>query len=170
MGTHEDESRHCVYRFYDAAGILLYVGRSCRFGSRMSDHRKGKDWWHEVANIGVIHCPDHEAADDLERRLIKSLEPLYNVQHAVKREGRHLELAPPTERVVYTEARSGEAEPWLDREGLARHLCCGPDWIRKQMLRGMPYSKIGNRDRFKASAVDRWLAEREEATGAKNLP
>jgi hypothetical protein len=34
-----------VYRFYDAAGALLYVGRTARIENRFSEHRQEKSWW-----------------------------------------------------------------------------------------------------------------------------
>lgn len=43
---------HALYRFYDAAGALLYVGITIDPGSRWRSHAHDKPWWQQVAQIG----------------------------------------------------------------------------------------------------------------------
>lgn len=51
-------------------------------------------------------------------------------------------------------------EPWLDKAGLAEFLGnCSERWIEYRMKEGMPHAMIAGRVKFKASAVEPWLAE-----------
>lgn len=68
---------HAVYRMFDRAGGLLYIGitgRSRRFGEH-SD----KSWFLLVATITLEWHPTQEAAYWAERRAIFAEKPLYNV-------------------------------------------------------------------------------------------
>jgi hypothetical protein len=71
---------HCLYRFYNEAGQLLYVGLTGNPGSRISQHRRGKAWWCEVARMEVEHCASRSALVEAETRAIGQERPLYNVQ------------------------------------------------------------------------------------------
>ncbi|WP_031129594.1 GIY-YIG nuclease family protein [Streptomyces aureocirculatus] len=44
-----------VYRLYDAAGHLLYIGLTCNPRSRWKDHRKEMLWWREVAFKVILY-------------------------------------------------------------------------------------------------------------------
>lgn len=48
-------------------------------------------------------------------------------------------------------------EPWLDKRQLADHLGMSVSWVEKQMQKGMPFERMGNRPRFKVSVVEQWL-------------
>jgi len=67
-----------VYRFYDRAGELLYVGLSCSIAARVGAHRHEHGWWSEVKWIEVEHLPSRDAAAQQEKRLIAWLVPRYN--------------------------------------------------------------------------------------------
>jgi hypothetical protein len=81
-GAHLDMVRcatemHAVYRMFDHAGVLPYIGvtgRSRRFGEH-SD----KSWFLLVATITLEWHPTQEAAYWAERRVIFTEKPLYNV-------------------------------------------------------------------------------------------
>lgn len=71
-----------LYRFFDAAGDLLYVGISVSAIQRASEHRADKGWWHEVASMTVEKVPgDRAAALEAERLAILNEGPRYNVVH-----------------------------------------------------------------------------------------
>lgn len=40
-----------LYRFFDDAGRLLYIGISVSAISRAGKHRQEKNWWHDVARM-----------------------------------------------------------------------------------------------------------------------
>ncbi|MEU4410701.1 GIY-YIG nuclease family protein [Streptosporangium sp. NPDC023963] len=76
-----DNSPHALYRFYDATGVLLYVGITADPGVRFKKHRGDKEWWTEVANIRIEKLPTRAAVLDAERRAIREERPLWNVAH-----------------------------------------------------------------------------------------
>lgn len=74
-----------VYRFYDSAGSLLYVGITVRTDVRFEQHRQRKDWWPQVATREITWYPDRYAAEAEEFRAITQERPLHNVRHGRKR-------------------------------------------------------------------------------------
>lgn len=70
-----------VYRYYDKAGVLLYVGITSRRTVRQSEHNADKEWWPYVARQEVEHFPNRDAAAAQERALIRKFRPPFNVQH-----------------------------------------------------------------------------------------
>jgi len=71
-----------LYRFYDTADQLLYVGISFNAAQRAMQHRDGKAWWTDVARMNVEHLMvDRQGAEAIERAAIINERPLYNVVH-----------------------------------------------------------------------------------------
>jgi hypothetical protein len=70
-----------LYRFYDGAGTLLYVGITAKGRGRWHQHKGDKEWWALVADAKVEHFPDRETALDAEAQAIRSERPVYNVAH-----------------------------------------------------------------------------------------
>lgn len=68
-----------VYRFFDARGRLLYVGRSANPKRRFAKHAAEQPWWHEVDRWQVEWFPDGAAAAVEETQRIRRDEPLYNI-------------------------------------------------------------------------------------------
>lgn len=69
-----------LYRFYDAAGDLLYVGQTINPGRRMEKHRGTNAWWGDVARIDMEQFPDRPALLAAERAAIKEDKPKHNVR------------------------------------------------------------------------------------------
>jgi len=67
-----------VYRYYDAAGRLLYVGLTGQGYGRAHDHRRTAPWWPLVVRGEFEHFADGPEALRHETALIASLAPLYN--------------------------------------------------------------------------------------------
>ncbi len=84
LGTNRPGSRPtgrtAVYRRFDAAGQLLYIGCSCNPKSRWKAHTR-KPWWDDVAQCVVEWHETLERADAAERIAIKRELPKYNVLH-----------------------------------------------------------------------------------------
>lgn len=74
-------SSQALYRFYDADGVLLYVGISKHWPERLTQHRRDKVWWTEVARIDLEPFPTREAVLEAERAAIIAERPRYNVIH-----------------------------------------------------------------------------------------
>ncbi|WP_051853088.1 GIY-YIG nuclease family protein [Streptomyces aureocirculatus] len=76
-----------VYRLYDAAGHLLYIGLTCNPRSRWKDHRKEMLWWREVAfKVITWHETRHQACA-AESSAVASERPLYNAYETFPRPG-----------------------------------------------------------------------------------
>lgn len=73
-----------LYRLYDDAGDLLYVGIAGNPGRRFEQHAKDKPWWSEVASIDLEHHPDRTAAMEAERAAIQAEHPPHNIVHAIR--------------------------------------------------------------------------------------
>lgn len=69
-----------VYRFFDADGVLLYVGCSTNLAARMVAHSNQKDWWSIVAKAEFQHFADSLEGYRAEQEAIRTERPLYNVQ------------------------------------------------------------------------------------------
>ena len=72
---------HALYRFYDEAGVLLYVGITADPGTRFKQHRGDKEWWTQVVNIRIEKLPTRAAVLAAERKAIREERPLWNVAH-----------------------------------------------------------------------------------------
>lgn len=68
----------CVYRFYDSAEHLLYVGISMNLNSRLAKHQQ-RGWWPDVIRCDVEWFEGREAAKAAERRAIIKENPIHNV-------------------------------------------------------------------------------------------
>lgn len=108
-----DVQPNLLYRFYDAAGRLLYVGVTANLPQRLRGHGK-RDWWQDVRTMHAEPHRGRRAVLAAERAAIEQERPLHNVRMnggtAVK-----------SRRVVA--CRHGWVEP--DPQGVLR--CCDCD-------------------------------------------
>lgn len=70
-----------LYRMYDGADKLLYVGISGRGARRFTEHRGAKAWWAQVSTIKVEHYASKDVALEAEEQAIWDEEPIHNVRH-----------------------------------------------------------------------------------------
>ena len=75
-----EKRKHVLYRFYDASDVLLYVGITADFGSRVKGHQAEKHWSDLIVNVRLEHFATRSEALDAERVAIRDENPLYNVQ------------------------------------------------------------------------------------------
>jgi len=68
-----------VYRIYDNAGTLLYVGRSVQVGGRLEQHAKTKPWWHLVTDVAISYEYRHGSAQLDEYDAILNEFPVFNI-------------------------------------------------------------------------------------------
>ncbi|MGA5315090.1 GIY-YIG nuclease family protein [Streptomyces pseudogriseolus] len=71
--------RTALYRLYDEAGVLLYVGISCNLNERWKDHREEKLWWPQVVEKQVEWYEKRSEAESAEVHAIVTEDPLYNI-------------------------------------------------------------------------------------------
>lgn len=70
--------RHALYRHWDAAGVLLYVGMSSDPESRNRSHRNSSKWWKYRARETVEWLPDFDATRAAELHAITTELPIFN--------------------------------------------------------------------------------------------
>lgn len=70
---------HVLYRFFDAADSLLYVGITRDPGYRLRTHEGEKSWWHQVASVTIEHRESREDLRDAELAAIRLENPKYNI-------------------------------------------------------------------------------------------
>jgi predicted GIY-YIG superfamily endonuclease len=73
-----------LYRLYDNAGALLYVGIANHWPARMNQHAREKAWWENVADVKLERYDTREDAERAEAKAIKAEHPMYNVVHAIR--------------------------------------------------------------------------------------
>lgn len=73
-----------LYRVYDAADALLYVGITNDPAERFGAHAFRKHWWHEAVRISLEHFDSREACARAELAAIRSEQPRHNVVGAVR--------------------------------------------------------------------------------------
>jgi len=70
-----------LYRWWDASGNLLYVGKSIRLLSRIEQHRRNSKFFDEAASMTIERFPDELTLGLAEVDAIRSEKPLYNILH-----------------------------------------------------------------------------------------
>jgi predicted GIY-YIG superfamily endonuclease len=67
-----------LYRCYDEAGELLYVGISDDWRKRLRDHENDSPWFDRAETLTLQHWPDREAAIEAETLAIREERPCWN--------------------------------------------------------------------------------------------
>ncbi|GHJ55660.1 hypothetical protein Nm8I071_49670 [Nonomuraea sp. TT08I-71] len=112
---------HALYRFFDRADVLLYVGITADLPQRMGGHRGEKPWWSQVTRVNVEHFATRKAALAAETIAIKDEKPLYNIQGNVL-------VSPPAQADIDEAVR--------ERIGvLLRHLCISSEDYSQALAR-----------------------------------
>jgi hypothetical protein len=70
-----------LYRHFDAAGALLYVGISLSALNRLVAHIDDSAWYWSIAKVTIKVHPTREAAEAAERKAIRNERPLFNHMH-----------------------------------------------------------------------------------------
>ena len=68
-----------LYRLYDEAGVLRYVGATSCLEARLAYHKQRKLWFHKVAKVETCQFEDKDAALEREAKEIKELQPAFNI-------------------------------------------------------------------------------------------
>lgn len=71
---------HYLYRCYDAAGRLIYVGCSVSPVQRMDQHKASSWWFDQVEKFRYTVFPGRDKAIDMERAAIATENPRWNIQ------------------------------------------------------------------------------------------
>jgi hypothetical protein len=81
-------SAYTLYRFFDDADQLLYVGITLNPPARFAQHRGSKGWWDTVVRIDLERYPNKVAVLAAEREAIITEVPAFNVVHSTGSVGR----------------------------------------------------------------------------------
>ena len=69
-----------LYRHFDAAGVLLYVGISLSTVHRLSQHRDDSHWFDQIKRVEIEHFPTRKQAEIAEQVAILTEAPLHNIR------------------------------------------------------------------------------------------
>lgn len=70
-----------LYRYYDAADVLLYVGMTGDLAERELEHIRDSTWMDFAARSTIERFPTRSEAEDAERDAIRDEAPLFNIAH-----------------------------------------------------------------------------------------
>jgi len=76
-----------LYRHFNSAGDLLYVGISKSAVARLGQHMHGSSWAHEISRVEIEHLPSRAEALAAEKAAIRSELPIWNKIHNRPAEG-----------------------------------------------------------------------------------
>lgn len=79
QGQMDRTRRTAVYRLYNEAGELIYVGVGFIPEERMRAHAREKPWWPLVKSWTITWHPDRQSARDAETAAIKAEHPIANI-------------------------------------------------------------------------------------------
>jgi hypothetical protein len=71
-------TKTCLYRHYDAKGVLLYVGIASHFAWRCQTHETRSHWFDRVVRVDVEHHPNRPRALRAEAIAIRDENPRCN--------------------------------------------------------------------------------------------
>lgn len=75
-----DLREHFVYRAFDAAGRLLYVGCTMNLDRRHQEHKYGSQWYAAMTSVKLSGPYNYTTARRLEKEAINTEGPLQNGQ------------------------------------------------------------------------------------------
>jgi len=78
VNTELEYARTALYRFYDDADRLLYVGITHDIEQRWASHARNQPWWLDVARKTVDWHPNRPVAERLEDEALRRDRPLYD--------------------------------------------------------------------------------------------
>lgn len=79
---------HYVYRCYDRAGRLLYLGCTYNPRKRLAEHRSTSSWFAEVARTELVEYPDGASGFAAEAEAHASEDALHSLNKSVAIPGR----------------------------------------------------------------------------------
>lgn len=121
-----DPRNHFVYRAYDEAGRLLYVGVTRSPSTRRAWHRYNSAWFTDVTSVRMTGPLPASDARDLEFRLICDEAPLHNISGRPTREPRPVvNGGVSVDGETYLSARDAAAELGISRRALLHRIAKG---------------------------------------------
>lgn len=118
-----DDSSHILYRMFDTAGQLLYVGMTANPAHRIRDHKTQQSWWSDVAEIKVEHFLTRADLAAAEREAIRTENPRFNsVRYTDPTSPRPRKPPPTIGLAAVRKARGLTVENVADELGISQNL------------------------------------------------
>lgn len=163
-------TQFCLYRHFDANGVLLYVGLTTNLLLRLSQHSTHSKWFGQITTITIERFPSMEVLIDAENEAITKENPIFNLRRPVLSFPSQSRL-PPKERIVwyYDGDKPIKQVPWKEFDRLqvpfdtARTLKIDNEFLnetRHTNKAPFPFYRCGNSVRFKDADVKQWLDAR----------
>ncbi len=108
-----------LYRHFDAAGRLLYVGISLNTIQRTAQHKHGARWFARIARIDIEWLESRAAALTAEAIAIAKEAPECNV---MRPKGARQPQRPPDRGFGVRHTRTGRINGWYARQADAEHM------------------------------------------------
>jgi len=70
-----------LYRHFDNANELLYIGISLSTMQRLGQHKRHSHWFNSITNITITQFPTREEAISAESIAIREEKPIHNIKH-----------------------------------------------------------------------------------------
>lgn len=148
-----------VYRFYDAAGLLLYVGVTDEPKVRWKRHAETADWWPLATRRTTAWHDDRRDALAEEAAALLHENPIHNVARPV--------LRPPYQREPNSSVEYDPVLVALDLVSTAEAaaiLGCSRQYIHRLATAGdLPAEKVGSTWVFLREDVDELARPKREA-------
>lgn len=159
---------HYLYRHFNKAGKLLYVGISICALERLRQHRNDSAWFEDIATVEIEKFHTAAAAMAAEIEAIKREKPLYNKAHSVNPRTTVADFVPPQESPSGRRAlQVGAAAAYLGISAslLRKYRMKGPDDPGShgpKFIRLSPQLVV-----YKVADLEAWLDQHAEKTLAE---
>lgn len=117
-----------LYRFFDAADQLLYVGITDSPLRRFTQHATERAWWTQAARVTLEHYPIRAEAEAAEREAIRREYPPANIAHRLPLTWETLTILEPLLNDLLTECRK-TTDPLAQWYG-----CTGSPGIKARLM------------------------------------
>jgi len=158
-----------LYRHYDSAGRLLYVGISLSAVQRLAQHRDHSHWFEDIANVAIERHESREQALAAERAAIIKEQPLCNLQRPKKNHLKKERRQSPAEKSAQDlTSRIVQFNPMYSMAEVANALGVGVTAVKRWIENGQLSSVVvsGNRHKITGWQLIEFL---EHAQNSKNL-
>lgn len=158
-------SKTAIYRFFDADGVLLYVGITERFGQRWAHHARNKPWWDEVHSQTAEWHPERALAVEAEKNAIRTEKPKYNIVHRPK----PAKTKPVSEKPAKVRERlpALSIPGYLTTKEVAAYLGVKPRTVNQYLWREEmpePDERVGPLPLWKEETIEKWREQRASAS------
>lgn len=162
-------TRTALYRHFDAAGQLLYVGISLSAVQRLGQHRDTAGWYGLIKRVEIEWLPGRLEALHAEAVAIARESPVHNIQRPGKVPPLFTRDSGERRAMGVRHRRTGKIDGWYFKPVDATHML---GWFRAvfpaETFDLVEPDKEGNTG-LNDAVVLRWLRWKEWASAAPNL-